>query len=120
MKKLILAFAFVLSLVSCSKMRCEYVFDKDGGILIRDMEIDGNTLKIRSGNECSGTPWWQDKGTDDESFYVELDWAYAYYHPARQSFHVYVGKNATGHERYFTVSGSLNGKEISYTFRQKN
>lgn len=118
MKRVIVFLVFVLSFVSCSKMKCEYTFDKEGGIVTRDIEIDGNTLKIQSGSECSDTPWRQDEGTENESFYVALNWAYAYYHPARKSFHVYVSENTTGHDRYFTVSGSLNGKETSFTFRQ--
>ena len=118
MKKLIIFMAFVLTFVSCGKMKYDLCFNKDGGTLHKEMEIDGNTLKIQSGSKCSDTPWWQDKGRDDESFYVELEWVYAYYLPTNHLLYIYVGENTTGHVRYFTVSGSLNGKETSFTYRQ--
>ena len=119
MKKLIIFLVFVLAMTSCSKMKCDFYFSAGGGSYKQDFEIDGVTLKIQSGNEISQNVLLSYKNTDDEQYLAELDWVHAYYYTRQHFLLVFLSENTTGHERYFTVSGSLNGKETSYSFRQK-
>lgn len=118
MKKLIIFLALVFSLVSCNKMKCDFYFSDGGGTFKREMEIDSETLKIQSGEECSGAVLVSQENTDEEHYSTGLDWVHAYYHSKQHYLLVFLSENTTGHVRYFTVSGSLNGKETSFTFRQ--
>lgn len=79
------------------------------------MNIDGETLQIRSGSEVSNTPW----KLEGEKYYAELEGISVFYYTEEYCISVYVDENTTGKERWFTVSGTKNGKEISYKFRQK-
>lgn len=119
MKKWIIFLAFVLAMTSCSKMKCDFYFSDGGGTFKREMEIDSETLKIQSGDECSGAVLVSQENTDDEHYQTGLDWVDAFYYSKQHYVIVFLNENTTGHERYFTVSGSLNGKETSYSFRQK-
>ena len=118
MKKLIIFLALVFSLVSCNKMKCDFYFSDGGGTFNKDLEIDGETLTVRSGDESSNKVFLSYPNTADEQYSAGLDWVHAYYYTNQHNLLIFVHENTTGHERYFTVSGSLNGKETSFTFRQ--
>ena len=105
----------VFALVSCNKMDYDFYFSQGGGACIKEMDIDGETLKIRSENESV----LEARKMDDTEYCVILDWVLVFYHADEHYLAISVDENNTGRERWFTVSGTKNGKEVSFNFRQR-
>ena len=105
----------VFAFVSCSKLDFDFYFSQVGGPLQCQMDIDGETLQISSGNDVSKAPW--DLG--DGQYYAELEGITVFYFSDEHYIYIVVEENTTGRDRWFTVSGTKNGNEFSYKFRQK-
>ena len=117
MKKIFLL-TILLSIVafaSCNKMEYDFCFSQVGGPLECEMDIDAETLQIRSENDVSEAP----RNLGDGQYYAELEGITVFYYTEEHSFYLIVDKNNTGKERRFSVSGTKNGKEVSFNFRQR-
>ena len=105
----------VVALVSCNKMDYDFYFSQGGGACIKEMDIDGETLKIQSENES----FLEARKINETEYCVMLDWVVAFYRTDEHYLAISVDENTTGRERWFTVSGTKNGKEVSFNFRQR-
>lgn len=100
--------------------RYSYYFSSEGGPLLYELSIDGESIKLSSsGIEADKTIFIEDSINPDSSqWFTELEWIRVYYTPHTQSLFISVDKNTDGQDRIAVISCIGNGKDYWIEVKQ--
>lgn len=117
----ILALGFTMLLLvlfagSCKQDRTNrysYYFSSEGGPLLYELSIEGESIKLCSSGIEADKPLFIEDSVNPETsqWFTELEWIRVYYTPHTQTLFISVDKNTGGQDRIAVISCIGNGKD---------
>ena len=96
----------IISLSGCEKENQESaVFDKGGGMMEYEKEIDGSSLFIRIDDKRSENADYQEdyREPNNNQWITDLDWVHVFYLPSSHRLFIIAEENTSGRKRKASV-----------------